>query len=315
MKKIIMILAAVIMSAGIMSAQDMAEATEMYNNGATALMSNQKANALEYFQKALTLAEACGDEGKELVTNCKNTIPGLILSISKEYFNKKDFDNALSNIKEAIKVAEAFEKEDVAKEAKELLPTIQSVKYLEIANTARKAKKFNEAITAYQESLKADPKNSAAALFLGQLLGAKGDLEGAEAALKIASENGQAAKAKQIMSTTFMKNAVKALKLKKLNDAYKYANKANEYKENATAYLIAGQAAQKLKKNNDAIKNFEKYVSMKPKAKNASAIIFTIAALYQQIGNKAQALANYKKVATDAQFGAAAKQQIEALAK
>lgn len=315
MKKIFVILAAMLMSAGLLSAQDLGEATETYNQGATALMSNKKAEALDCFKSALTIAEACGVEGKDLVTKCKEAIPGLLLSIAKELFNEKNFDGALSNLNDAITTATAYGNADILKEATELLPTINSMKFFELANKAKKAKKYTEAISSYKKSLEADPKNSGAALYLGQLLGATGDLAGAESALKIAAENGQEKQAKQIMSTTFMKSAVKALKTKKLADAYKYANMANEYKENATAYLIAGQAAQKLKKNLDAIKNFERYVEMKPKAKNAAAIIFTIAALYQQEGNKIKALANYKKVLSNPQFSAAAKQQIAALSK
>ena len=50
-------------------------------------------------------------------------------------------------------------------------------------------------------------------------------------------------------------------------------------------------------------------------AKNANAIIFTVGALYQGAGNKAKAIENYKKVLSDPQFGANAKQMIDALSK
>ena len=44
-------------------------------------------------------------------------------------------------------------------------------------------------------------------------------------------------------------------------------------------------------------------------------IYFTLGALYQKAGNKAKALENYRKAADDPQYGAKAKQQIEALSK
>ena len=65
----------------------------------------------------------------------------------------------------------------------------------------------------------------------------------------------------------------------------------------------------------DAINYFEKYLEAAPTAKNANAITFTVAALYQTAGNKAKALENYKKVLTDPQFGANAKQMVDALNK
>ena len=95
----------------------------------------------------------------------------------------------------------------------------------------------------------------------------------------------------------------------------KAAEKANSYVENATAYLIAGQSSQKLSKNADAIKYFEKYLEMKPDAKNAPAITFTVAALYQGAKNNAKALEFYKKVQDDPKFGDQAKQMITSLSK
>ena len=40
---------------------------------------------------------------------------------------------------------------------------------------------------------------------------------------------------------------------------------------------------------------------------------FTIAALYQQAGNKAKAIENYEKVASDPQYGAGAQEQLKVL--
>ena len=111
------------------------------------------------------------------------------------------------------------------------------------------------------------------------------------------------------------KEANIAFKAKKLEDAVDAALKANSYAENATAYLIAGQASQKLNKNSNAIEYFEKYLELKPDASNASAITFTIGALYQGMKNNAKALEFYQKVENDAKFGAQAKELIKALSK
>ena len=65
----------------------------------------------------------------------------------------------------------------------------------------------------------------------------------------------------------------------------------------------------------DDIKNFEKYLELKPNASNANGIIFTVGALYQGQKNNAKALEFYKKVQNDAKYGAQAKQMIAALSK
>ncbi len=115
--------------------------------------------------------------------------------------------------------------------------------------------------------------------------------------------------------SSILQEASSFLKSQKYADAVKAADKANSYVENANAFLIAGQASQKLGKNNDAIENFTKYLDLKPTASNASAITFTVGALYQGANNKAKALEYYKKVQNDPKFGAQAKQLITALSK
>ena len=79
MKKIILAIAAAFMAAGMASAQDMAQATELYNNGATAISMKNWTEALDYFQKALEMGKTIGADADELVANCKNAIPGVSL--------------------------------------------------------------------------------------------------------------------------------------------------------------------------------------------------------------------------------------------
>ena len=75
MKKFFLILAATLLSAAAAVAQDMAEATENYNGGAEALQTGDNATALAYFEAALTMGEACGEEGAELVALRESPVP------------------------------------------------------------------------------------------------------------------------------------------------------------------------------------------------------------------------------------------------
>lgn len=314
MKKIILAMAALALSMGMMSAQDLATATSTYNSGAEALTMGNKTEALERFQKALTIAESLGDEGAEVVANCKNAIPSVMLSIGKELYNNKDFEGAIAKMKEASETAKAYGNEDIVAEVEGLLPQVTVAKSLDAANAAFKAKDVEGAIAGYKEVMAADTANSVAALRLGQLLSGS-NLEEAEQYLNIAARHGQEGNAKQILGTAYLKQAANQLKAKKFADAIKLAVKSNEIKENAQALLIAGQASQKLNKNNDAISFFEQYLAASPNAKNANAIAFTVGALFQQGGNKAKAIEYYKKVVSDPQLGAQAKQLIDSLSK
>ena len=315
MKKLILVLATALLSAGIMSAQDLAQATEMYNNGANALTTGDKKSALEYFQKAYEMGKAIGDEAEELVKNCKQAIPTVMLSMAKELSNNKEYDNALERLQAAITVAKDFAVSEVEEEATSLLPQIELMKDMDAANDAFNAKDLTGAAALYNKVLEADPSNGPASIRLVQCLANAGKIDEAKAALATAEANGQGENAKKVIGGALLKVAASDLKEKKFAEALANAVQVNDYTENAQAFQVAGQAAQQLKKNADAIKYFEQYLAAAPDAKNANAITFTVGALYQGANNKTKAIENYKKVVNDPKWGVQAKQMIDALSK
>ena len=221
MKKIILAIAAAFMAAGMASAQDMAQATELYNNGATAISMKNWTEALDYFQKALEMGKTIGADADELVANCKNAIPGVSLEIAKDLIKDEKYDEAAAKLDEVAKIATEYENAEVAEKANELVPQM------------------------------------------------------------------------------WMQKGVNALKIKD------FATAADGFAKSYAADTTAGKTALYL----------EKYLEMKPDAKNAPAITFTVAALYQGAKNNAKALEFYKKVQDDPKFGAQAKQMIASLSK
>ena len=306
-------MAAIGLSFGVMSAQDLATATSTFNSGAEALAANNKTGALEYFQKALSIAEALGEEGKDVAENCKNAIPSTILSIGKELYNNKDFAGAKARFEEAAKVATEYGNTEVSDEVAELLPTVSKRIALAKVNDAMKAKDINGVIAAYEEAVALDTTDANTALKFGQFLGNAKKYDEAVKYLEMAGRNGQEGNAKSLLSTTFLKNAADQLKAGKYADAVALAEKANSYKENAQAYLVAGQASQKSNKNADAITNFEKYLELAPTAKNAGQIAYTVGALYQSAKNNAKAKEYYQKAVTDPKYGAEAAKLLNSL--
>ena len=122
MKKFILAIAAAFMAASMVSAQDMAQATELYNNGATAISMKNWTEALDYFQKALEMGKTSGADADELVTNCKNAIPGVALEIAKDLIKDKKYEEAETKLAEVEKIATEYENAEVAERAKELVP-------------------------------------------------------------------------------------------------------------------------------------------------------------------------------------------------
>ena len=313
MKKIFLSLLTAALTFGLAAAQDLETATNIYNSGAEALQLGNKESALQKFQEALKVAQALGEEGQDIVTNSKNAIPGIILSIGKDLYNNKDFAGASAKFAEAEKLAAEYGVAEIAEEAKGLKTQAATMEDFEAGEAAREAKNYAAAAQAYKKVLAVDSTNAVAALYLGQSLGSTGDVKGAVEAYELAGRHGQESVAQQQISTLYLKQAAAKLKAQKYQDAIEYAEKANSVKEDDQTYLVAGQAASKLGKNNDAIKYYERFLELAPKSKNAPAIAFTVGALYHQAGNKAKAVEFYKKVLNDPKFGANAKKMIDAL--
>ena len=309
MKKLIVTLAALAVAFGSAFAQDLAAVTEIYNAGAEAVSAGEKENALKSFEEALKLAEALGEEGQEVVANCKNIIPNLKLSLAKDLVKASKFDEAITALVEAEKVAEEYEAFSVADEAKGLVPQVKLSK----ANGLYKAKEYDAAAAAFQEILDADPTNGTAAFYKGAALLSAGKTEEAKAAFELAAANGQEANANKQLGNIYLKEASADLKAKKYADAVAAAVKAYELGSNAQALQLAGQASQAAGKNNDAIKYFEQYLEAAPTASNAGAIAYTVGALYQTAKNNAKAKEFYTKAASDPKYGAEAKKMLDAL--
>ena len=313
MKKFLLIVAAAVMSAVTVSAQDLAQATETYNNGAMELQMGNNALALEHFQNALSMAETLGDDAIDLVNNCKKAICSTSLSIAKELYNAKDFEAAITAFEKAKSVAETYGEAEIAEEAAELTGQTWKLKYNTDAKAAMSAKNYDEAAANFKKVLELDPDNGNTAIQLAQAYMKSSKLDEALEALETAKANGQEANANKMISQIFLMKAQASLKAKNYQAVMDLAAKSNEALENANAYKLAASAAQKLGKNNDCIALYEKYLEISPKAKDAAGVICTVAVLYQQAGNKAKAKEYYEKIVNDPQFGATAAEQLKTL--
>ena len=307
MKKIFMFFAAVVMAAGIASAQDINSVTETYNNGAMELEMGNKEAALGYFQAALAAAEELGEEGMQIADNCKNTIPVLMGSIAKDLIKAEQFDAALEQLNKTIEACNNLGHN--AEEYQSLIKQTLMAKGNDLINN----KNFAAAIEVYNQIMAEDPTNAMASLRLGMAYGATGNTEAAEAAYLVAAENGQEKNAYKQLSNLLVKQAAAVLKTKDYAKAIELAVKSNEYLENATAMKVAGTAASALQKNEEAIQYLEKYLELSPNAKDAAQMKYTIAATAQVMGDKEKAKTYYQQILTDPKFGPTAAEQIKTL--
>lgn len=308
MKRIIAVIASFALGFSVVNAQDLQTVTDMYN-AAASVLSTDKASALKTFEEVYALATALGEEGAEIAEQSKSVIPSLYLAIAKDYVGESNYDGAVAQLNKAVEVAQKFENAEVVEEAKALIPQV----LMQNAGTLLNGKKYAEAAAIYKQIVDGDPTNGVAALRLGLALNGAGDLDGAKAAFAQAAANGQAANANKQLGNIHLKAAAAALKAKNYASAITEALACAEMTNNATAYQIAAQASQASGKNADAIKYFEKYLEVAPKAKNATQVAYTVAVLYQQAKNNTKAKEYYQKAVNDPNYGAAAKKMLETL--
>ena len=309
MKKIFLLFAAAVMAAGVASAQDINKAIELANSGNEAFQMGEYVLAVDAFKESLTIAEGLGEEGAEHANTCKTAICNIYLSHAKNLIKAADFDGALAKLDETISVAGTYGEAATVESATALIPQV----YMQKGNTAYKAKDMAAAVAAYTKVVELNPENGDAYLLIGRAQAACGKMDEAVAAYEAAMKNGEEEAAKKQLSTLFLKKAQASLKAGKSQETIDMAMKSNEYLESANAYNLAAKAAQKLGNNALCIENFVKYLELKPNAKDAAGVTFTIAALYQQDGNKAKAIEFYEKVANDPQYGAGAQEQLKTL--
>ena len=310
MKRLFVAVAAFALAAGIASAQDFNAAVETFNNGAQTLESN-KADALTQFKSALAQFEACTeDEAADMVAQCKKIIPQTILSIAKEQINEANYDEAVATLKEAASVAEGYGIEEIAADAKDLIPNAWSRKGAALL----KAKDFVGAAAALKEVVALTPEDGQSQLLYGQALMQAGDNAGAIAALEAASAAGKAEQAGKLLANVFLKEGMALVKAGKSAEAIEALEKSNSYVESANAFKLIASANTKLGKSKAAIEAYKKYLEVDPNAKDAADVMFTIAATAQKAGDKATATEYYKKL-SGTKYAEQAKAQLTALAK
>lgn len=281
MKKIFLSFCSLLAAVTLANAQDVNQATDLFNNAVQYYSAGNLSSAVDYFKKALVIAKQCGEDGVEIVADCENYIPLLGGQIANNYAEENKFAEAIAQLQEVV--AECKElglTEDAAKYEKKI-PQF----YLQQGMQAVKDKNYDEAVKAFDNVLALDPTNGKAALLKGQVLEATGNIDAAQGAYELALANGQEKAAKRQLSKTYLKEAKAASSAKNYALALESAKKSFSYDATeANAYYIGGIAAQNLNKNAEAISLFEKYLELKPAAANSQAVRQVVEALKK--GNK-----------------------------
>ena len=268
MKKFVYSVCALFAAATISFAQDVNEATDLFNAAVEYLNLGDKTSALENFQKAYDIAKECGEAGQALVDQCESTIPQLALMVAKDYVKAGDYATAVAKAKEASAIAASMNADSVVAEADALVPNI----YMQQGNVLIKAKDYEGAIVAYTNTLALNPTNGKAYVNMAAAYDKLGQTDKAEETYLLAAANGQEKAANKALGNIYLKKALAANKAKQFGQAIDLAKKSNSFNESSKAYYIIGLAAQNSNKLDEAIAAFEKYLELEPSAANSQDV-------------------------------------------
>lgn len=268
MKKFVYSVCALFAAATISFAQDVNEATDLFNAAVEYLNLGDKASALENFQKAYNISKECGEAGQALVDQCESTIPQLALMLAKDYVKAGDYATAVAKAKEASAIAASMNADSVVAEADALVPNI----YMQQGNVLIKAKDYEGAIVAYTNTLALNPTNGKAYINMAAAYDKLGQTDKAEETYLLAAANGQEKAANRALGNIYLKKALAANKAKQFSQAIDLAKKSNSFNESSKAYYIIGLAAQNSNKLDEAIAAFEKYLELEPSAANSQDV-------------------------------------------
>lgn len=290
MKKIILVFAAVLASATLAFAQEYNDVADVFNKGAAAYSEKNYEEALVLLKDAYaqTANLEASEEVATMIASCKQLIPDAAYKIAtKQYNAQEDWGLAIEKIEEAIAVANEFEAEEYVEKATGLLKDARYEKAKSLEDTD-----FDAAKAALAELMESDER----------------------AAGRIATITARKATELQKSAADIADAAEKKAVYK---EAYDLAKESLSYEESANVYKTMAACARSIENWNDAILGYEKYLELKPDAKDAIKIANNIAGCYEKAGKKADALKWYKKVAAgdDEKLKASAAKKIEKLSK
>lgn len=208
MKRLITVASAIILFAGITSAQNYSAALNTFNQ-ANQKIETSKLDALNLYKSALTQFKTCKDaKAKEMVGKCEESISQTLLSLAKDQLEEDQYKKAAITLREALAVAENYGISTVAEEAKSLIAD-------------PRANKRPEDRIAYGK----------------ELLG-KGDVDGAIAEFEVAASKGKTDEVGDLLFEAFLQKGQALLKKEEKEKALQFLEEAQKIKGSPAKFRV-----------------------------------------------------------------------------
>jgi tetratricopeptide (TPR) repeat protein len=303
----------------ISSGQTLIEAKEAFNEGVSAIQSNNFDEAILQFNKCMEiyseLDEEDSIEAEGMIIQIESKLPALYYQVAMNLYKEKRIDEAIEKFIETSEIAEKYDDQSTSQRASKVVPQL----YYQRAGTKYDNDDFEGALEDYNKAIEFKPDYDKAfymkSLVYKKLNDEEGFLESTRKAIEFgekANNESVAASAKESGSKYFLLKANEAKSAEKYSEAKKYIDLAIEFdSENPVAYYLLAFVNNQLNNYDNAIEAANKALTYEDDDPEEKAkIYYEIANALKEKGENSKACDTYKKAAYGA-YKEAAEYQIK----
>jgi tetratricopeptide (TPR) repeat protein len=299
---------------GISFGQTLNEAKEAFNNGVSAIQSNNLDEAILQFNKCMDiyseLDEYDSAEAEEMIIQIESKLPALYYQVAMDLYKEKKLDEAIEKFSEAREVADKYNDPSTSQRASKVIPQL----YFRRAGDKYDSEDFEGALEDYNKAIELNPEYDKAfymkSLVCKRLNDEEGFLESTRKAIETAGNNNNEAvvsKAKESGSKYFLMKGDEAKSAQKYTEAKKYISLAIEFNsESPLAYYLLSLVENQLAHYDSAIEAANKALTYEEDVPEEEArIYYELANALKEKGENGKACDAYKKAAYGAYKDAA----------
>jgi tetratricopeptide (TPR) repeat protein len=304
---------------GISSGQTLNEAKEAFNEGVSAIQSNNFDEAIAQFNKCMEiypeLDEEESIEAEEMVVQIKSKLPALYYQVAMDLYKDKKLDEAIEKFVETSEVANKYNDQSTSERASKVVPQL----YYQRAGNKYDNDDFKGALEDYNKAIELNPEYDKAfymkSLVCKKLDDEEGFLESTRKAIESAGNNNNesvVSKAKESGSKYFLMKGDEAKSAQKYAEAKEYINRAIEFdSESPVAYYLLALVDNQLNNYDNAIEAANKALTYEDNVPEEKArIYYELANALKEKGENGKACDAYRKAAYGA-YKEAAEYQIK----
>lgn len=310
MKKLTTILSAVLIMVSFgLSAQDLNDAGEAYNEAISLTKENKTYEAIESYQECVEICSQLGEVGEGLQIKAETQISSLFMKLGIDAYKEKEYDTAVSLFEMSSTYAQKVGNKESAGKANNFIATSYAAK----GNGHYKSKQYDQAIEMFNKAIMVNPEYFKAYYGLVISYNKTGNTEGLEEAItnviKYGGEDQTVEKAKGVAATYFLNTSGQAIQEGNFNVAAMMAKKSIEYNYlEPTAYYYLALSKNNLQDYNSAIEAANTGLK-EAEGESKSNLQFELGRAYEGIGDNTKACEAYGKVTSGPNLDAATYQK------